>query len=69
MSALPPKADIERQSLHVRFGPIADSCAAAMLSLFDHQVGASKQRKRYGKAKGLGGFQIDDQLDFGGLLN
>src|SRR5262245_66191337 len=41
----------------------------AISSLFDHQVGAAKQRKRYGKAEGLRGFQIDDQLDFGGLLN
>jgi hypothetical protein len=39
------------------------------LSLFDHLVGAAKHRKRYGKAEGLGGFQIDDQLDLGGLLN
>jgi hypothetical protein len=38
-------------------------------TLFDHQVGAPKQRKRYGKAERLGGFQIDDQLDLGGLLN
>ena len=41
----------------------------AISSLFDHQVGAAKQRKRYGKAEGLGGFQIDDQLDLGGLSN
>ena len=39
------------------------------VSLFDHKGGAAKQRKRYGKAEGLGGFQIDEQLDFGGLLN
>jgi hypothetical protein len=38
--------------------PKADSCTAAIL--FDHQVGAAKQRQRYGKAEGLGGFQIDD---------
>jgi hypothetical protein len=40
-----------------------------MLSLFDHQVGAAEQRKRHSKAEAPGGFQIDDQLDFGGLLN
>jgi hypothetical protein len=40
-----------------------------MLSLFDHQVGAAEQRKRYGKVEALGGFQINDQLDLGGLLN
>jgi hypothetical protein len=39
------------------------------LSLFDHLVGAAKQRKRYGKADGLGGFQIDDELDLGCLLD
>jgi hypothetical protein len=31
--------------------------------------GHVKQRKRYAKAEGLGGFQVDDQLDLGGLLN
>ena len=34
------------------------SCTAASLSLFDHQVGAAKQRKRYGKAEGFGGFRL-----------
>src|SRR5215469_11451364 len=33
MSALPPKADIETQSLDVRFVPKADSCSAAKWSL------------------------------------
>jgi hypothetical protein len=28
MSALPPKADIERVLAHVRFGPKADMCSA-----------------------------------------
>jgi hypothetical protein len=32
-------------------------------------VSAAEQRKRYGKAEGLGGFQIDDQIDLGDLLN
>jgi hypothetical protein len=39
------------------------------LSLFDHLIGAAKQRKRYGNAEGLGGFQIDDQIDLSDLLN
>ena len=52
-----------RQS-HVRFVPIALSCTAAILALFDQQVDAAKQRKRYGKAEGLGAFQIDNQIDF-----
>ena len=40
-----------------------------MLSLSDHQVGAAEQRQRYGKAEALSGFQIDNQLDLGSLLN
>jgi hypothetical protein len=42
---------------------------AAKVVLFDHQIGAAKQRKRYRKAEGLCGFQVNDQLDLGGLLN
>jgi hypothetical protein len=39
MSAIPPKADIDEYSSNVRFVPIADSCTAAILLLFDHRVG------------------------------
>jgi hypothetical protein len=42
---------------------------ALRVASFDHLVGASEQRKRHSKAEALGGFQIDDQLDLGGLLN
>jgi hypothetical protein len=38
-------------------------------SLFDHFVGAGEQCWRYIKAERLGGFEIDDQFDFGGLLD
>jgi hypothetical protein len=41
MSALPPKADIERHDWHVRFVQKADIRIAA--DLFDHLVGASEQ--------------------------
>ena len=47
MSALPPKADIGPQSRDVSFVPKADSCTAAIFSLFDHLVGVAKQLKRY----------------------
>jgi hypothetical protein len=41
VSALPPKADIERHDRHVRFVPKADICSAANCTLFDHLVGAA----------------------------
>src|SRR5215469_18541557 len=44
MSALPPKADIDQHGRHVRFVPEADSCTAAILSLFEHLVGAATHR-------------------------
>src|ERR1700680_3914116 len=36
---------------------------------FDHLVGATQQRKRDGQAERLGSLEIDDQFDFGDLLN
>src|SRR5262252_4688461 len=39
------------------------------VSLFDHLVGAGEQRWRNGKAKSLSGLEIDDQLNFGALLD
>jgi hypothetical protein len=41
MSALPPKADIEREFSYVRFGPIADISQ----TLFDHLVGARQHHR------------------------
>ena len=69
MSALPPKADIGTQPRDVRFVPKADSCTAANWRLFDHLIGAAKQRKRYAQTEVLGSFQVDNKLDLGGLLN
>ena len=50
MSALPPKADMCGALGHVRFVPIADSCAAvkSIVMLFDHLVGAAEERDREG---------------------
>ena len=45
MSAIPAKADIRWASRHVRFVPKAD------IRLFDHLVGAGKQRLRNAEAK------------------
>jgi hypothetical protein len=37
--------------------------------LFDHLVGAGGQPGRHVKAKRLGGFQVDDELEPGGLID
>src|SRR5215813_10606127 len=69
MSALPRKRTCAVQLGMSALGQKRTHAAQQKDSLFDNQVSAAKQRKRYGKAEGLGGFQIDDQLDLGGLLN
>ena len=38
-------------------------------SLFDHLVGTADQRDWDGEAERFGGLDVDDQLDFGGLLD
>src|SRR5262245_20321489 len=58
MSALPPEADMCSASGHVCFGPKAD------MALFDHLVGACKDRRRNGDAKRLRGLEVDDQFVF-----
>jgi len=63
MSALPSIADIAERDGHVRFVPEADSCTAAILSLFDHLVGAGKQRWWHFEAERLGGHHIDRQIE------
>jgi len=35
----------------------------------DHLIGAAEQRQRHGDAKRLGGFEVDQQIDLGGLLD
>src|SRR4029450_11236477 len=68
-SALAPRADIAQRSRHVRFVPSRDSCIATITCLFDHLVGAAKERLRNSEAERLRGLQVNEQLDFSGLLH
>jgi len=56
MSALPPKADIGTQSWNVRFVPKADIGGAAKERLFNHLIGAGKERRRDFEAERFGRF-------------
>jgi hypothetical protein len=38
-------------------------------SSFNHLVGAQQERLRNGQAECLGGREIDDEIEFGGLLD
>ena len=50
-------------------GHFRTKCAAANKHLFDHRVGAGKQRLRHGQAEPFRGLEIDHQLVFGRRLN
>ena len=60
-------ARCQMQKLSRRGSFIADLPLAQ--PLLDHLVGAADQRQRNGEAERLGSLQVDDQLDFGGLLD
>jgi len=64
MSALPPKADIERHDWHVCFVPICD-----IARLLNHLVGTRLQRQWHGEAERLRGLEVDHQLELGWLLH
>ncbi len=74
-------ADLLKSAYPSRAGARADiparrSCAKSGCEqsqhgnpLFDHLVGAAEQRKRNGEAERFGSLEVDDQLDFGDLLD
>src|SRR6185369_15937668 len=64
MSALGQKQTCAAQNDMSALPPIADINA-----LFDHLIGASEQRWRHSEADRLSGLEVDDQFEFGGLLN
>ena len=63
-SASRSQADIGAALAHVSKGPFPDSCTAV---LFDHLVGAGKQRWRHSEAERVGGLQVNHQLEVGRL--
>src|SRR5216684_925775 len=63
VSALDRITDFGSDNTPVRKVPKADSCSAAILSLFDHLVGDGEYARRNGEAERLGGPKIDKQLE------
>src|SRR3954465_599860 len=49
--------------------PPAGSHQLCLAHSFDHLVGAGEQGRRDDEPKGVGGFQIDDKLEFGRLFH
>jgi hypothetical protein len=49
--------------------PEPDSCTAAKIPSFDNIIGAGKECRRYFETERLGGLEIDEQLNFCGLLD
>jgi hypothetical protein len=60
MSALPPKADIDRVRRDVRLAKSGHSAPRQELALFDQLISAPAQIERHGNAKGLRSLEVDD---------
>jgi hypothetical protein len=68
ISALPPLATEERTFGIGSFVPeAAVSSRSKTVALFDHLVGAGKQRCRHGDAQHPGSLVVDDQFELGRL--
>ena len=62
-------ADMCSAQRHVRFVPIADSAPQQIATSFKHLIGASDKRIGDIETEPFGGLEINEQLDFGGLLD
>jgi hypothetical protein len=60
MSAVPPICDMPANGRNV---PTTD------IGLLDHLVGTAEQRQRHREAEAPGGIEVDNELDFHGLLD
>ena len=67
MSVLPPKADV--RVTHRALGRLQTHAPQQTNALFDQLVGPIEQLSWDSQAKRLSGPEIDDQLEFCGLLN
>jgi hypothetical protein len=47
-----------------RSSPFSGRNRSKTVFLFDHLIGAAKQRQRESEAERLGGLQVDDELNF-----
>jgi hypothetical protein len=65
MSALPRIATTERTNQHVSNVPSIPEVNC----LLDHLIGSREERRRHAKAKGVGGLEVDHQLELGRLFD
>src|SRR5215470_677819 len=49
--------------------PFPSRCLRKLVGLPDHLVRLEQQRRRDGETEGLGGLEVDDQLELRGLLH
>jgi len=68
MSAIPPKADIGITHQQVRYGPKADKLRRSKKRL-TRSPRAREQRWRNRQAERLGRVEVEDHLDFRGLVH